>query len=122
MSNPYPEVKAIALACDHTIDANYYGSAPIGDGKYRKVCNTCCNAAKMAHKAARKAELANRPKDCYRCGLKPHTFLVAGWKLCGTCKKLTMMEHNKSASKAGVLALFATAPMVDTTTWAARKK
>lgn len=85
-------------------------------------CHNCGNAAIMAHRAARKLELAARPKDCQRCGRKPHTWNYGGYRLCGTCKKLTAREHFTQAAKHGALAIFATSPLVDTSSWAGRQK
>lgn len=115
----YPAVIAIAKGCTHQ-NADY--PAQVHDGeRYVDVCTDCANAAGVAYRAARKAELAARPKDCVRCGAKPHAYIVANWKLCRTCKVATMREHHQAAGRAGVFALFATAPMVNTSSWAARR-
>ena len=78
----------------------------------------CAEQRCIEYAAGRKAVLLARPKDCARCGKRPHTFLVAGWRLCGRCKTATMREHHQAQAKAGVLAIFATAPLVNTSTWA----
>ncbi|HAM56246.1 MAG TPA: hypothetical protein DCQ64_12935 [Candidatus Rokubacteria bacterium] len=115
----YPAVVAIAKGCTHQRHPDY--PAQVHDGEhYVDVCVNCANAAGLAYRAARKAELAGRPKDCARCGEKPHAYTLAGWKLCRNCKVATMREHHRAAAKWGILAMTATAPMVDTSTWAGR--
>ena len=85
------------------------------------LCGACIGARNVRYRAERKALLAARPKDCDRCGARPHTWRVAGWKLCGPCKTATMREHAAAASRVGWLAMTATEPMVDTRGWAARQ-
>jgi hypothetical protein len=84
-------------------------------------CTDCHNRRYYERRAARKAQLAARPKDCVRCGKRPHTWTLAGWKLCGPCKTATLREHHVAASGAGFLGLLATSPMVDTSGWAGRQ-
>ena len=81
-------------------------------------CGDCLNAINVQMRAERKTQLAGRPKDCARCGTRPHTWRYAGWKLCGRCYTATRREHATASGAARVFAIFATAPMVDTSTWA----
>ena len=85
------------------------------------VCSDCYNAQVYAWRAARKAQLAERPNDCDRCAARPHTYEYGGYRLCGRCLKATRAEHNKGLAAAGVLAIFATHVLVDTQSWAGRK-
>lgn len=92
------------------------------DGEIIRACWRCGNAAGDARRAARQVELASRPNDCARCGLRPHTWTVGPWRLCGRCKTATMREHYGKSARLGVLAMVATVPLVDTSTWAMRQE
>ena len=100
------------------------GQRPTVDlhGEMIAVCAPCWNTSVFARRAERKAQLAARPKDCARCGARPHTWTYGGFKLCGRCKTATAQEHGRALAKAGALAIFATAPLVDTSSWAARRQ
>ena len=80
-------------------------------------CCACWNTYVYRRRAIRKAELAQRPADCQRCGRRPHTYLLAGLSLCGRCKTLTLTEHHQALAKAGHLAIFAQGLLVDTSQW-----
>ena len=121
MSGTYPEVAAIALACQHPLNPDYPSRVPDEAGRYHDVCLDCGNAARLAYRYARKAELAARPKDCHRCGARPHTFILAGFQLCGRCKTATRREHHRAQAAAGPLGLFATGLLVNTSSWAIRR-
>ena len=81
------------------------------------VCCDCWNAHVAARRAARKAQLAERPNGCDRCAAKPHTYEYGGYRLCGKCFSATKAEHNRNLAAAGVLAIFATHLLVDTRQW-----
>lgn len=124
MSRPqYPEVVAIAQACQHVPPGTTpWHMVADGQGGWLPLCDACSNLVSRAHKTARKAELAARPKDCVRCGVRTHTCTYHVWRLCGRCLTATRREHAIACSRAGLLSIFATAPMVDTATWAARQR
>lgn len=114
-----PSPEDIFRACDHAgpRDAELKRSTT---GETLRACWQCGNAAIGAHRAMRKAQLAARPKDCARCGRKPHTYTWGGYRLCGACLRVTRAEHQANAAKAGVFALFATGAMISTAGWACR--
>jgi hypothetical protein len=115
----YDQATAILNDCRHeqrTSEVN------MGKGITRMVCCACWNAHVYARRAADKARREAEPKDCQRCARKPVRWNYGGYRLCGRCKTATEKEHYQHAAKAGVLAIFATAPMVDTREWAARKE
>jgi hypothetical protein len=74
-------------------------------------------ARREADKARRQAE----PKDCMRCAKHAHRWNYGGYRLCGRCKTLTEREHHRAAAQHGALAMFATALLVNTDTWAYRQ-
>ena len=89
------------------------GCVTDADGNSRSECVPCWNASVEAYRAARKAELAARPK-CEACGRKPHTWTLAGAdgrvSLCGTCRnrvnrtiRTPMLFGPPSASRARIL-------------------
>lgn len=94
---------------------------PWPDGATVLVCCDCWNQSCRMRKQARKLELDARPKDCDRCGLRPHRCIYAGYKLCGRCKTATEREHNQGLAQAGVFAICATGLLVDTSHWAGRQ-
>ena len=109
---------AIAQACNHP-EKERCDSFIRVDGADIPVCWRCANAAHAAWRAERKAQLAARPKDCARCGARPHTYFYGGHKLCGRCLTATKREHGRAMGNAGTLAIFATGLLVDTSAWAA---
>lgn len=108
--------EAIFRACSHDGPRDSYLTA--ADGAELRACWRCGNAANEARRAARKAELDERPKDCQRCARRPHTWIYGPYRLCGRCKTATEREHHAAAAGAGTLAIFATSPLVDTSAWA----
>lgn len=86
-----------------------------------RACWRCGNAAIFSGRVLRRLALHARPSDCARCAARPHTFTVAGFKLCGRCKTATMKEHAAAMAQAGALAIFATSLLADTSTWAGRR-
>lgn len=106
------------LACTHPTGR---ACVDVGGGRMVDCCSACWNASVTARRAERKAQLAARPKDCQRCGRRPHTWTFGPYRLCGRCKTLTAREHSAQSAQHGVLAIFATAPLVDTATWATPK-
>lgn len=116
-----PTPEEIFRACDHAgpRDAELKRSTT---GETLRACWQCGNAAIGAHRAMRKAQLAARPKDCARCGKRPHTYTWGGYRLCGGCLRVTRAEHQTNAARAGVMALFATGAMISTTDWAMARK
>lgn len=83
-------------------------------------CGDCINKRNLAHRTARKTDLAQRPKDCARCATRPHTFTYGGFRLCGRCLTLTKREHAKAVAHAGAFAIFAEGLLIDTSAWACR--
>lgn len=83
-------------------------------------CGDCLTARNVRARAHRRAERAQLPKDCERCGRRRHTWTFAGHRLCGRCKTAVAREHGAAMGKAGSLAIFATGLLVDMTTWAVR--
>ena len=79
----------------------------MGAGRTIKVCVDCWNRHAYARRAARKEQLAARPKDCARCAARPHTWTYAGHRLCGRCKTKTAREQAASTAKLGDLAILA---------------
>ena len=82
-------------------------------GTHYAQCCACWNASVEADRAARKAELAARPK-CEACGRKPRTYVLAGSdapvSVCGTCRnrvnrtiRAPMLFGPPSASRARIL-------------------
>ena len=112
--------ETIFRACDHVSGKTDHCLRVGREQLY--ACLACANAAGQAWREDRKAQLAARPRDCDRCGLRPHTWTVAGYRLCGRCKTTTMREHHRESAKHGLLAIFATEPLVDTRQWAARAR
>lgn len=84
-------------------------------------CGECLGKIQAQRRSERRAQLAARAKDCVRCAVRPHTFIYGGWRLCGRCKTATMREHHAAQATAGALAIFATAPLVDTRGWASHR-
>jgi len=111
---------AVATADDIFRSCQHAGSRDAWLGSLR-ACWQCGNAAIYTGRVLRRLELAALPKDCDRCGERPHTFTVAGFKLCGRCKTAAMREHSAAMARAGSLAIFATSLLVDTSTWAGRR-
>lgn len=117
---PEPQTpEQIMRACYHDGPRDSYYKTP--GGETITACWRCGNAAGEVSRQQRKAQLAARPKDCQRCGQRPHTWTYGGFRLCGRCKTATEREHNLALSRAGVLGIFATRPLVDTSGWAARQ-
>ena len=85
-------------------------------------CGDCIDARNRLARAARKAALAGRPKDCDRCQVHPHTYIYGGYRLCGRCKTATTREHTEALATAGALGIFATSLLVDTSTWACGRR
>ena len=110
--------ETILRACVHPTGR---ADVRVGPGQYVDVCSTCWNRSVAAYRQERKAQLAARPRDCARCGVRPHRWRVAGYRLCGRCKTVTMREHHQETARHGPLAIFATGLMVDTSTWASVK-
>ena len=93
----------------------------MGGGKGTiKTCVDCWNEHVYARREARKAQLAERPKDCQRCAARPHRWIVKTYRLCGYCKTKIMREHHAGMAKTGDLAIIAGlsgAEFFDTAGW-----
>ena len=97
------------------------------DGVIAYCCCDCWNAYVKAFRARRRAErqaeltLENR---CDRCGKRPWSWYVAGYKLCGYCKVAAVKEHRRNLAgggpnMAGFNAILAGDRLiVDVSTWA----
>jgi hypothetical protein len=106
---------AIILGCTHPTGR---ACVDVGGGRLVDCCTACWNASVTARRAARKAQLAERPKDCERCGRRPHTWTYGPYRLCGRCKTATAGEHHRAAAPHGILGMLAVEPLVDTAAWA----
>ena len=113
----YDAATAILRQCTH-------GSHPcevqMSKPEILQVCCACYNAHVSARRAARKAQLAERPNDCARCAAKPHAYEYGGHLLCGRCLTATKKEHNRNLAKAGPLSIFATHLLINTPDWRGR--
>lgn len=119
MAHTYESATQILLDCTHeALARQQHSEISMGKGVTRFVCVDCWNAHVYARREARKAQLAERPNDCMRCGQKPHTWTLAGAKLCGRCKTAVKQEHTRNLAKAGTLGIFAQGLLVNTDTWA----
>ena len=107
--------EAIILACTHHEGRRFCGLLPC--------CWSCSDQARKLEKAARKAQLdaekANRLRCC-KCGVKPYSYTLNRFPLCGSCKKAAIADHNRAVSKAGNLAFLALGGyfLGDTSDWA----
>lgn len=108
-----PAILETCDRCKGQRDRNHMSRQRNGEN----LCCACIDAHNTAWRAARKAQLAARPKDCDRCGARPHTYTYAQYRLCGRCLTATKREHFKACAKARALAIFATEPLVDTKNW-----
>lgn len=113
----YDAATAILRQCTH---ASQTCEVQMSKTEILHVCDACYNAQVYARRAARKAQLAERPNDCARCAAKPHTHNYGGHLLCGRCLTATKKEHNKNLAKAGALSIFATHLLVNTAAWRGR--
>ena len=84
------------------------------------LCGNCIGRRSDKRRADRKAQLAQRPKDCARCGARPHRWIYGSFRLCGRCLTATKREHSRAMAAAGTLGIFATGLLVDTRGWAGR--
>ena len=115
----YDAATQILHDCDHPpLPGHYPCEVRMGKGIVLPVCMACWNAHVAARRAARKAQLAERPNDCDRCGQKPSRWTYGRYALCGRCKTATEREHYKALANAGALGIFATSLLVNTDTWA----
>ena len=119
----YDAAHALLVNCDH---ANKSCNICVGRSKTPTLsaCVDCYNAQVYARREADKAWRAwqnSLTAPCQRCGTKPHRWQYGGYLLCGRCKTQTEKEHHRAVAGHGVLGIFATRPLVDTTTWAAAK-
>ena len=110
----------IFRACDEETGPRDAALLDMATGTYLRACGRCGHAAGKVRRRLRKLQLAARPRDCARCGRKPSTWTLAGWKLCGRCKTATAREHARAMAEAGALAIFATA-CSSTPAWAAAR-
>ena len=111
----YDAATAILRQCAHT--DRQRSEVTMSKTETIFVCCDCWNTHVTARRAARKAQLAERPNDCDRCAAHPHTYEYGGYRLCGRCLKAAKIEHNRNLAAAGVLAIFATHLLVDTQQW-----
>ena len=111
----YDAATAILRQCGHTDCQD--SEVRMSKTETLMVCCNCWNAHVYARRAARKAQLAERPNDCDRCAAKPHACEYGGYRLCGRCLKAAKAEHARNLAAAGVLAIFATHLLVDTRQW-----
>lgn len=116
----YDTADAILTDCTHP--DRYQSQVWVSKTQAISVCTDCWNAHVASRRAARRAQLAERPNDCDRCAAKPHAYEYGGYRLCGRCLTATKAEHNRSLAAAGALAIFATRPLIDTQRWAGRQR
>lgn len=74
----YEQATQILRDCRHTdrLRAEWGSGVNKPEGL---ACSECWNRHVSARRQARREQLAQRPNDCMRCGLRPHTWTLAGY-------------------------------------------